>query len=75
VLLKEINHRVKYSLQLVASMLRLQARDDPQVGRRLREASSRIMAIGRAHDRLAMREWAYLPISRLIRRLAWACES
>src|SRR5215813_4635025 len=33
-------------------MLRLQARDDPQFGRRLEEASSRIMAIGRAHDRL-----------------------
>lgn len=52
VLLKEINHRVKNSLQLVAGMLRLQAGDDPQVGRRLQEASSRIMAIGRAHDRL-----------------------
>jgi two-component sensor histidine kinase len=52
VLLKEINHRVKNSLQLVAGMLRLQAGDDPQVGRRLQEASGRIMAIGRAHDRL-----------------------
>jgi two-component sensor histidine kinase len=52
VLLKEINHRVKNSLQLVAGMLRLQAGDDPQVGQRLQEASSRIMAIGRAHDRL-----------------------
>jgi two-component sensor histidine kinase len=52
VLLKEINHRVKNSLQLVAGMLRLQAGDDPQIGRRLQEASSRIMAIGRAHDRL-----------------------
>jgi two-component sensor histidine kinase len=52
VLLKEINHRVKNSLQIVAGMLRLQAGDDPQFGRRLQEASSRIMAIGRAHDRL-----------------------
>jgi len=52
VLLKEINHRVKNSLQLVAGMLRLQAGDDPQIGQRLKEASSRIMAIGRAHDRL-----------------------
>jgi two-component sensor histidine kinase len=52
VLVKEINHRVKNSLQLVASMLQLQAGDDPQVGRQLRDASSRIMAIGRAHDRL-----------------------
>jgi two-component sensor histidine kinase len=52
VLLKEINHRVKNSLQLVASMLRLQAEGDSQLGQRLQEASSRIMAIGRAHDRL-----------------------
>jgi two-component sensor histidine kinase len=52
VLLKEINHRVKNSLQLVAGMLRLQGGDDPHLGQRLQEASSRIMAIGRAHDRL-----------------------
>jgi two-component sensor histidine kinase len=52
VLLQEINHRVKNSLQLVAGMLRLQAGDDPHLGQRLQEASGRIMAIGRAHDRL-----------------------
>lgn len=52
VLAKEINHRVKNSLQLVASMLRLQAGDDPRLQERLQEASTRIMAIGRAHDRL-----------------------
>jgi two-component sensor histidine kinase len=52
VLVKEINHRVKNSLQLVASMLNLQAGDDPEVGQRLQAAASRIMAIGRAHDRL-----------------------
>ena len=52
VLLKEINHRVKNSLQLVASMLNLQAGDDPELGRRLHEAANRVMAIGRAHDRL-----------------------
>src|SRR5262249_57433364 len=51
VLLQEINHRVKNSLQLVAGMLRLQAGDDPHLGQRLQEASSRIMALGRAHDR------------------------
>ena len=52
VLIKEINHRVKNSLQLVASVLRLQMEDDPHITRHLQEASSRIMAIGRAHDRL-----------------------
>ena len=52
VLVKEINHRVKNSLQLVASVLRLQMGNDPEVARQLQEASSRIMAIGRAHERL-----------------------
>lgn len=52
VLVKEINHRVKNSLQLVANMLLLEAADDAHLGPRLLEASSRIMAIGRAHDRL-----------------------
>jgi len=52
VLVKEINHRVKNSLQLVASVLRLQMGTNPEVARQLQEASSRIMAIGRAHDRL-----------------------
>lgn len=52
VLLQEINHRVKNSLHLVAAMLRLQAGNDPHLGQHLHEASTRIMAIGRAHDRL-----------------------
>jgi two-component sensor histidine kinase len=51
-LVKEINHRVKNSLQLVASVLSLQAKADPNIGQRLQEASGRIMAIGRAHERL-----------------------
>jgi two-component sensor histidine kinase len=52
VLVAEINHRVKNSLQLVVSMLNLQAGDDPQFRRRLQDASSRVMAIARAHERL-----------------------
>jgi two-component sensor histidine kinase len=52
VLVREINHRVKNSLQLVASMLNLQAGEAPELATRLQEASSRIMAIGRAHERL-----------------------
>jgi two-component sensor histidine kinase len=52
VLVKEINHRVKNSLQLVSSMLNLQAGGDPVVAERLQDASSRIAAISRAHDRL-----------------------
>ena len=54
VLLKEINHRVKNSLSLVISMLRLQSSedDDPKLTERLAEASARINAVARAHERL-----------------------
>ena len=55
VLLKEVNHRVKNSLQVVASMLQLQASavGDPELGQRLSEASGRISTVGRAYERLA----------------------
>ena len=54
VLVKEINHRVKNSLQLVASMLNLRAnaQDDPTINQVFGDASSRVSAISRAHDRL-----------------------
>ena len=55
ILLKEVNHRVKNSLQVVSSMLQLQARSvgDPALSERLTEASSRVSAVGRAYERLA----------------------
>jgi two-component sensor histidine kinase len=55
ILLKEVNHRVKNSLQVVSGMLQLQASGvgDPVVSDRLQEASTRISAIGRAYERLA----------------------
>src|ERR1700684_3861232 len=55
VLLKEVNHRVKNSLQVVSGMLQLQANSvgDPALSERLNEASSRINAVGRAYERLA----------------------
>jgi two-component sensor histidine kinase len=55
VLLKEISHRVKNSLQIVSSMLHLQATtaDDEGVSAQLTEASSRVSAVGRAYERLA----------------------
>jgi two-component sensor histidine kinase len=54
VLVKEINHRVKNSLQLVVSMLSLHAgaQDDPGINQILGDASARVGAISRAHDRL-----------------------
>ena len=53
-LLREMNHRVKNSQAIVTGMLRLQGSegDNPELARRLEEASIRIAAIARAHDRL-----------------------
>ncbi len=55
ILLKEVNHRVKNSLQVVSSMLQLQANavGDSELSERLNEASSRVNAVGRAYERLA----------------------
>jgi two-component sensor histidine kinase len=55
VLLTEINHRVKNSLQVVVSMLQLQASSagQPDVSARLTEASSRVATVGHAYERLA----------------------
>jgi two-component sensor histidine kinase len=54
-LLKEINHRVKNSLQIVSGMLHLQANtvDDDAIRVHLTEASGRVSAIGRAYERLS----------------------
>ncbi len=54
-LLKEMNHRVKNSLAIVASLLNLQARDigNPELTGYLNEAANRIAAIGKAHDQLS----------------------
>jgi two-component sensor histidine kinase len=53
-LLKEVNHRVKNSLQLVASLLGLQrARiKDPEARRQFDEAGQRINTVAKIHQRL-----------------------
>jgi two-component sensor histidine kinase len=53
-LIKEMNHRVKNSLALVASMLRLQAREngEPQFTQYLEDATLRVGAIARVHEQL-----------------------
>jgi two-component sensor histidine kinase/PAS domain-containing protein len=53
-LLAEVNHRVKNSLQLVVSTLRLQARrlEDPKISQAFDQAISRVRAIISVHERL-----------------------
>ena len=54
VLLKEVNHRVKNSLQVVSGMLYLQAHavGAEELKEQLNEAASRVNAVGRAYERL-----------------------
>jgi two-component sensor histidine kinase len=53
-MLREVNHRVKNSLQLVSSLLRLESRQiaDPVTRRHFDEACSRVATIARVHERL-----------------------
>ncbi len=54
-MLGEINHRVKNSLQVVASILQLQAKsvDNETVRLHLAAAAGRVLTVGRAYERLA----------------------
>lgn len=53
-LMKEVDHRVQNSLQLVSAFLSLQAREagDPVVAAHLKEAQSRLSAVAQVHRRL-----------------------
>jgi two-component sensor histidine kinase len=53
-LIDEVNHRVKNSLQQIASVVRLQARalKDPQAREALDKTLARIMAVGRVHEQM-----------------------
>jgi len=53
-LMREVNHRVNNSLQIVGSMLHLQSRRarNTEVQHQLTQASNRVTAIARAHNRL-----------------------
>jgi two-component sensor histidine kinase len=54
ILIKEMAHRIKNSLAIVAGMLRLQSTDvgSPELTRHLNEAAQRVVAIARAHERI-----------------------
>ena len=54
ILIQEVHHRIKNSLQLVQTMLSLQARivTDPGEQSRLNDAASRVLSIAAVHERL-----------------------
>lgn len=54
VLIKEVHHRVKNNLQVIASLLRLQAgaHDNPELSAALRESQTRVESMALIHEQL-----------------------
>ncbi|HLP31067.1 MAG TPA: histidine kinase dimerization/phosphoacceptor domain -containing protein, partial [Geothrix sp.] len=72
-LLREIHHRVKNNLQVVSSLLRLQAAGqvDPALQRALHEAQERIQAIALIHQKLKHApDYSQLDLPGYVRTLA-----
>lgn len=74
VLLQEVHHRVKNNLQIIASLLRLQARQaDPATQRALRDSQNRVMAMALTHQLLYERQdFSALELGPYLRRLCTA---
>jgi two-component sensor histidine kinase len=69
--LKEANHRIKNSLQLACSLLRLQALKYPDtyLEAELFQASSRIASIPKVHDRLSRTDDSQVDVAAYLRDL------
>jgi PAS domain S-box-containing protein len=71
VLLQEIHHRVKNNLQIISSLLRLQARAaEPEVATALQDSESRVMAMALTHQLLYERtDFSSLELGPYLKRL------
>jgi PAS domain S-box-containing protein len=72
VLLEEVHHRVKNNLQVVSSLLRMQARrlDDPAALRALDECRRRVLVMADIHRQLySTRDVAEVPLSATLRHI------
>lgn len=72
ILMREVSHRVKNSLSLVASMLSLQARASqlPEVRRAIGDAEARVATIAQVHDQLwRQRDVQTVELDGFLRRL------
>jgi len=73
VLLREVHHRVKNNLQIICSMLRLQARNlhDETLLQALRDCRERVQAMAMLHDQLhRAKDFSNLNLGEYIRNLA-----
>lgn len=72
VLLKEVHHRVKNNLQVIASLLRIQARRSaqPQLALPLREAENRVKAMALIHEQLySSSDWSQIHVAHYLEQL------
>jgi two-component sensor histidine kinase len=71
-LAREIHHRVKNNLQVIASLLNLQMRrlSEPEARKALENSISRIMSISLVHEALSERELGRVEAGKLIRTIS-----
>ncbi|MDQ7054265.1 MAG: histidine kinase dimerization/phosphoacceptor domain -containing protein [candidate division KSB1 bacterium] len=73
ILLKEIHHRVKNNMQIISSMLTLQARSvqDHTLIHIIKESQNRIKSLALVHEKLYLsRDFAHLNFAEYVRQLA-----